>query len=66
MAQLKKTVRNVVQRKGLNDKVIFLGVRNDVAELMNAADIFILPSKNEGFPITFNRSPVYWLDYICF
>ena len=47
-----KTVRNIVQMKGLNNKVIFLGVRNDVAELMNAADIFLLPSKNEGFGIT--------------
>ena len=47
-----ENVRNVVKRKGLTDKVIFLGVRNDIAELMNAADIFILPSKNEVFGIT--------------
>lgn len=42
-------VRRYVDDKGLSNKIIFLGVRNDVAELMNASDLFLLPSKNEGF-----------------
>lgn len=37
---------------GVSDSVIFLGVRKDVAEILNAMDVFILPSKYEGFPVT--------------
>jgi glycosyltransferase involved in cell wall biosynthesis len=35
---------------GLGDYVRFLGQRNDIPDLMQAADIFILPSLNEGLP----------------
>ena len=35
---------------GLNDAVEFLGPRDDVKELMNAADLLILPSLSEGTP----------------
>lgn len=45
-------IRKQVNDYGLNDQVRFLGVRTDVAEIMNAADIFLLPSKHEGFAIT--------------
>ncbi|MBE6677732.1 MAG: glycosyltransferase family 1 protein [Ruminococcaceae bacterium] len=37
---------------GLADKIIFTGIRRDIAELMSAMDIFIFPSKFEGFPVT--------------
>lgn len=36
---------------GLEDKVRFLGVRTDVDELYQAADVFVFPSRNEGLPI---------------
>ena len=36
---------------GLEDKVRFLGVRADVDELYQAADVFVFPSRNEGLPI---------------
>lgn len=36
---------------GIEDKVRFLGQRNDVPDLLNALDIFVLPSFFEGFPI---------------
>lgn len=29
-----------------------MGVRNDVPDLMNAMDIFLLPSRFEGLPVT--------------
>lgn len=49
---MEDTVRKRVQQKGVSKSVLFLGVRSDVANLMNAADIFLLPSKHEGFGIT--------------
>lgn len=35
----------------MTDKVIFLGVRHDVNRIMQAMDIFVLPSIFEGLPI---------------
>lgn len=37
---------------GIEDKVIMLGQRNDVAELLQAFDIMIFPSLNEGLPVS--------------
>ncbi len=34
---------------GLDDRVVFLGAREDVPELMRAADVFVLSSRYEGF-----------------
>jgi sugar transferase (PEP-CTERM/EpsH1 system associated) len=36
----------------MNSRVIFLGARSDIPELLNAFDIFALPSLNEGMPNT--------------
>ncbi|MBI4639350.1 MAG: GT4 family glycosyltransferase PelF [Candidatus Tectomicrobia bacterium] len=35
----------------LNPKVSFLGLRNDIPELLSAMDIFVLSSLSEGFPV---------------
>lgn len=35
---------------GIGDGVTFLGARSDVAELLCAADLFVLPTRREGFP----------------
>ena len=37
---------------GLYDKVIFTGVRTDIPEMLQAMDIFVLPSLYEGIPVT--------------
>ncbi len=38
----------MANERGLADHIIFLGWRNDVAEIMSAFDVFVLPSLNEG------------------
>ncbi|MBI4505228.1 MAG: glycosyltransferase family 4 protein [Chloroflexi bacterium] len=40
-----------VWRLGLGDRVCFLGPRGDVAALLHAADIFILPTRYESFSL---------------
>lgn len=45
-------LKDAVDRYNLSDKVIFYGNRNDVPELLKEMDVFILPSKNEGLPIS--------------
>ena len=49
--ELKKDIKTIVQRYGLERNVIFLGVRKDVPRLWQAIDIFLFPSLFEGLPI---------------
>ena len=46
-----RDIKESVKKKGLTDKVIFYGLSNRVNELMQAMDVFILPSFFEGLPI---------------
>jgi len=43
-------LRALVTCLGLSDCVRFLGHRDDVADLLCAADVFVLPSRREGIP----------------
>lgn len=40
-----------IAARGLSDRVSFLGVRQDAHALMNAFDVFLLPSLFEGLPV---------------
>ena len=49
-----KELKSVADRLGIGERVRFLGERNDVAELLSAADIFCQPNTGaEPFGITF-------------
>jgi glycosyltransferase involved in cell wall biosynthesis len=48
---LRTKIDEKVKRLNLNDKVMFLGKRTDIAELMQAMDIFVMPSHFEGLPV---------------
>lgn len=48
---LEQDVRGQARSLGLDDAVNFLGVRDDVPELLSAADLFVLPSVREGLPL---------------
>lgn len=39
-----------VHQLGLEDRVFFLGARNDVEHYYRAATLFVCPSRNEGYP----------------
>jgi glycosyltransferase involved in cell wall biosynthesis len=39
-----------VQKLGLNERVIFAGMRQDVARLLAASDVFVLPTLTEALP----------------
>lgn len=51
VGELKNTIDNKIKELNLQDNVIMLGQRSDIADLMNVMDAFILPSLHEGFPI---------------
>ena len=48
---LDKEVREKVKMSGVENKVLFAGVRNDVPKVMNAFDLFLFPSVYEGLGI---------------
>ena len=52
VGELEHNIKEKVNKKGLSQKVIFLGKRSDVNDLMQAMDIFIFPSNYEGLPVT--------------
>ena len=47
--ELKEQIMDMVNQRGIDDKVIFLENRQDIPELMCAMDVFLFPSKWEGF-----------------
>lgn len=44
-------MKEKVNALGLSDRVIFTGVRSDVERLLQAFDVFVLPSLYEGLPV---------------
>lgn len=49
--ELEDQVKSKVEERGLSKKVLFLGVRSDISDLMQAMDVFVLPSHYEGLGI---------------
>lgn len=49
---LRKEIEEKVQILGLDQRVIFVGVRSDIHCLLQAFDLFIFPSFHEGLPVT--------------
>lgn len=48
--ELKTKITKKVSNFGLENKVLFLGVRKDIGRIVNALDVFLLPSLYEGLP----------------
>ncbi len=46
------TLRDLAESRGLSGKVLFLGKRTDIPDLMAAMDLYLITSKREGLPLT--------------
>lgn len=53
---LEKHLKQIAKDDDSLDNVKFLGVRNDITELMASADYMIMPSLHEGFPVVLVES----------
>lgn len=51
VGETKSSIENKVAELGLQDSVIFTGVRSDIADLLQAMDVFVFPSIYEGLPV---------------
>ena len=49
--ELEDEIRRNVDARGLADAVKFLGVRDDICDVLQAADVFVFPSRKEGLAI---------------
>jgi glycosyltransferase EpsF len=47
----KNALENLVAEQKLEDCISFLGVRSDIPNLLASADVLIMPSFHEGFPV---------------
>lgn len=49
--ELREDQEGYAEALGIRDRVRFLGVRSDVSSLMQAMDVFLMPSVYEGLPL---------------
>lgn len=50
--ELESNLKSIAVSYGIDDKVKFLGFRNDIPEICIASDIFVFPSYQEGLPVS--------------
>ncbi|MCT4592689.1 MAG: glycosyltransferase [Anaeromicrobium sp.] len=62
--KLEKQIQQKVKEYGLENVVMFMGKRTDVSQLLQAMDVFLLPSRFEGLPIVLIEAQVAGLK--CF
>lgn len=49
---IKENLAEMIENMGISNKVIFAGGRSDIETILHCMDVFILPSKYEGFSIS--------------
>lgn len=49
---LEESVRDHVSRLGLEDRIVFQGPTDDIASALRGAEVFVLPSHWESFPLS--------------
>lgn len=49
--ELRDEIEQKMKELGIKDKAFLLGMRNDIAQLLQAMDIFLFPSIYEGLPV---------------
>ena len=50
--ELQEKIKEMAKEYGIETKVKFLGLREDIPQLLQAMDLFLFPSLFEGLPVT--------------
>ena len=61
----KEELVNLSKKLRIQNKVKFLGYRQDVKEILKASDIFCFPSKQEGLPVALMEAMASGLPVVC-
>ena len=61
----KKNMMEMVRKFGIEKYVLFLGIRDDVNNILQASDVFVFPSKFEGLGIVAIEAQATGLPTIC-
>ena len=62
--ELEEDIKRKVKNYNIEKSVLFLGVRNDVPDLLNAMDVFVLPSRFEGLGMVYVEAQVNGLPCV--
>lgn len=62
---MEKEIKEEIARQKLGEKIILLGNRDDVPDILQAMDVFLLPSKSEGLPVSVVEAQTAGLVCIC-
>jgi glycosyltransferase involved in cell wall biosynthesis len=62
---MEKEIREYVHTLGLSEKVVFLGRRADIPEILAAVDISVLASNSEGLPNTIIEAMAAGKSIVC-
>ncbi len=57
-------MERLVGEQGIASSIKFLGFRSDVADLLGAADLFVLPSLTEGLPLSILEAMAHGLPVV--
>lgn len=63
--ELEGFLKVLIHELGLEDQVKLLGFRTDITELLQAADLFIFPSRQEGLPVALMEAMACGTPVIC-
>lgn len=63
--RLLEKLQNLVAKLHVEDRVRFLGYRNDISELCEAADVFAFPSYQEGLPVALMEAMAIGMPVVC-
>lgn len=62
---LEDELKELCKTLGISDHVHFLGYRNDISDICNAADVFVFMSYQEGLPVALMEAMACGLPVIC-
>lgn len=58
-------LKRLAEELGVDERVHFLGFRNDIPFILSMADIFVFPSKREGLPVSVIEAMASGLPVVC-
>lgn len=63
--ETEESVKVLSRELGVQDHVVFTGIRSNISQFLSAFDVFLLPSHFEGLPVTLIEAQANGLPSIC-